>query len=200
MSESGGEGLFGGLFGRGAVSVGDRDWLQAMLDAEAALARALERAGLAERGAGAAVTAAAQAASFDAAEIGRQATLTGNPVPALVRALSDGLPAAAREAVHRGATSQDIIDTALMLLAARAVKAIEADVVTAAEQRRRRIAAGRRLHQPRRGPLAAASGHPSPGTQMIHDVSQRARGLHDVVNGAEQGGIRSDRDPGIPGR
>ncbi len=50
MSESGTEGLFGGLFGRGAVGVGDRDWLQAMLDTEAALARALERAGLADAG------------------------------------------------------------------------------------------------------------------------------------------------------
>ncbi len=134
MSESGTEGLFGGLFGRGAVGVGDRDWLQAMLDTEAALARALERAGLAAAGAGAAVTAAAQADQFDAAEIGRQATLAGNPVPALVRALSDRLPATAREAVHRGATSQDIIDTALMLLARHAVEVIDADIAAAADQ------------------------------------------------------------------
>ena len=40
-------GLFGGVFGRGGVEVGDTAWLQAMLDAEAGLARALERAGLA---------------------------------------------------------------------------------------------------------------------------------------------------------
>jgi 3-carboxy-cis,cis-muconate cycloisomerase len=134
VSESGTEGLFSGLFGRGAVRVGDRDWLQAMLDTEAALARALERAGLAEAGAGAAVTAAAHADLFDAAAIGRQATLTGNPVPALVRALSDGVAAGAREAVHRGATSQDIIDTALMLLARRALEVIDADLAVAAEQ------------------------------------------------------------------
>ena len=59
-----------------------------MLDTEAALARALERAGLAPAGAGAAVTAAARASAIDAAELGRQAALTGNPVPALVRALA----------------------------------------------------------------------------------------------------------------
>ena len=50
MSESGG--LFGGIFARGAVDTGDAAWLQAMLDTEAALARALERAGLAAAGRG----------------------------------------------------------------------------------------------------------------------------------------------------
>jgi 3-carboxy-cis,cis-muconate cycloisomerase len=128
------DGLFSQLFGRGAVAVGDEDWLQAMLDAEAALARALERAGLAADGAGAAVTAAARAGQFDAAELGREAALTGNPVPALVRALSARVPAAAREAVHHGATSQDIIDTAAMLLARRAVEVITADLRAAADQ------------------------------------------------------------------
>ncbi len=132
MSASRADELFGGLFGRGAVSVGDQDWLQAMLDTEAALARALERGGLAAPGAGAAVTAAARAPMFDVAELGRQATLTGNPVPALVRALSDIVPTTARSAIHRGATSQDIIDTALMLLARRAIDVIESDLAAVA--------------------------------------------------------------------
>jgi 3-carboxy-cis,cis-muconate cycloisomerase len=126
--------LFGGLFSRGAVGVGDVDWLQALLDTEAALARAAERAGLAAAGAGAAVTAAARADRFDVAEIGRQAALTGNPVPALVRALSAHVPAGAQAAVHVGATSQDIIDTAVMLLAGRAIVAISADLATAADR------------------------------------------------------------------
>src|ERR1035441_9258398 len=56
------QGLFAGIFGRGGVDTGDEAWLQALLDTEAALARALERAGLAEPGAGATVTAAAPAA------------------------------------------------------------------------------------------------------------------------------------------
>jgi 3-carboxy-cis,cis-muconate cycloisomerase len=110
-------GLFAGLFAHGGVDAGDLAWLRAMLDTEAALARALERAGLAEPGAGAAVTAAARAGNFDAGELGRQAALTGNPVPALVRALTAMVPASAAAAVHRGATSQDIVDTAMMLLA-----------------------------------------------------------------------------------
>jgi len=103
-----------------------------MLDAEAALARALERTGQAPPGSGAAVTAAARAERFDAAEIGRQAALTGNPVPALVRALSAQIDQDARAAVHQGATSQDIIDTAMMLLARRALRATEAHLSAAA--------------------------------------------------------------------
>jgi len=128
------DGLFGELFGRGGAGPSDQDWLQAMLDTEAALARAVERAGLAPAGAGAAVTAAARAENFDVAHIGRAAVLIGNPVSALVRALSAAVPPAAREAVHRGATSQDIIDTAVMLLARRGADVIDADLVAAADQ------------------------------------------------------------------
>jgi 3-carboxy-cis,cis-muconate cycloisomerase len=133
VTDSGG-GLFGELFGRGLAGPSDRDWLQAMLDTEAALARALERAGLAPAGAGAAVTAAATADNFDVAEIGRAAVLIGNPVAALVRALTAAVPPDAREAVHRGATSQDIIDTAVMLLARRGIEAIGADLRAAADR------------------------------------------------------------------
>jgi 3-carboxy-cis,cis-muconate cycloisomerase len=133
VSDCGREGLFDGLFGRGAVGTSDRDWLQAMLDTEAALARAVERAGLAPAGSGAAVTDAARADQFDIAEIGRAAAIAGDPVPALVRALTAKLPSDARDAVHRGATSQDIIDTAAMLLARRAIDAIGAELVAAAD-------------------------------------------------------------------
>jgi 3-carboxy-cis,cis-muconate cycloisomerase len=134
VSGSGREGLFDALFGRGAVGAGDLDWLQALLDVEAALARAAERAGLTGPGTGAAVTGAARAQQFDAAEIGRRAALTGNPVPALVSALTALLPADAKAAVHVGATSQDIIDTAVMLLVKRAIAAINADLATAADK------------------------------------------------------------------
>ncbi len=125
-------GLFGGIFGRGGADVCDAAWLQAMLDTEAALARALERAGLASGGAGAAVTAAATADRFDPDDLGRQAALTGNPVPALVRALTAMLPESAAAALHQGATSQDIIDTAMMLLARTALDAVLTSLSAAA--------------------------------------------------------------------
>jgi 3-carboxy-cis,cis-muconate cycloisomerase len=125
-------GLFGAVFGRGGVEAGDTAWLQAMLDAEAALARALERAGLTPAGSGEAVTAAARAENFDPNELGGYAALTGNPVPGLARALARLVPQTAAGAVHRGATSQDILDTAAMLLAKRAIAVIDADLAAAA--------------------------------------------------------------------
>jgi 3-carboxy-cis,cis-muconate cycloisomerase len=135
-------GLFDGVFSRGAAATGSQAWLRAMLDTEAALARALERAGLAPTGAGGAVTAAA-AGAFDAGALGRQAALSGNPVPGLVAALRRAVPPDAADTVHRGATSQDIIDTAAMLLARGALEAIAGDLAAAADGCARLAAAHR---------------------------------------------------------
>jgi 3-carboxy-cis,cis-muconate cycloisomerase len=154
MSSLGRSGLFGRLFDNGQAGTGDQEWLQAMLDVEAALARALERAGLAAQGSGSAVTAAARADLFDIADIGSRAALTGNPVPAVVRALSAGLPPDAAAAVHRGATSQDIIDSAAMLIARSVLDAVLADLADAAaaaarlaETHRNTVMIGRTLLQ-----------------------------------------------------
>jgi 3-carboxy-cis,cis-muconate cycloisomerase len=128
--------LLGGVFSRGDVATGDGAWLQALLDAEAGLARALERAGLAPPGAGAAVTRVAVAADLSAgevAEVARASELTGNPVPGLARVLGRRVPGFAAPAVHRGATSQDIMDTAAMLLARRATRVIRRDLMAAGE-------------------------------------------------------------------
>ncbi|MBV9792679.1 MAG: 3-carboxy-cis,cis-muconate cycloisomerase [Actinobacteria bacterium] len=124
--------LFGGVFGHSQVEAGDAAWLRAMLDTEAALARAAERAGLVPAGAGAAVTAAAEPGRFDLAELGELSALTGNPVPGLSRALARQVPGPLAGAVHKGATSQDIIDTAAMVLAQRALAVIGADLAAAA--------------------------------------------------------------------
>jgi len=127
--------IFGGAFARGGVVADDAAWLRALLDVEAALARAVERAGLAPKGAGAVVTAAAADASrFDIAALSQSTALTGNPVPGLARLLTVAVAdRAARSAVHRGATSQDIMDTAAMLLARDALGRAAADLAAAAE-------------------------------------------------------------------
>ncbi len=145
--------LFGGVFSRGDAA-GDQAWLRAMLDTEAALARATERAGLAPVGAGQAVTAAAVPENFDLAELGDLAALTGNPVPALSRALARLVPGPAAGAVHQGATSQDIVDTAAMLLARRGLDVIGTELAAAAtatarlaQQHRSTIMIGRTLLQ-----------------------------------------------------
>jgi 3-carboxy-cis,cis-muconate cycloisomerase len=95
-------------------AVDDRAWLAAMLDAEAALARAQARVGVIPAEAAEAVAAACRIERFDVTEIGRAARVDGNPVPALVAA-------ADCEWFHHGATSQDIVDTAAMLVAQRVV-------------------------------------------------------------------------------
>jgi len=128
-------GLFGGVFTRGA-DTSDVAWLRVMLDTEAALARALERAGLAPAGSGAEVTKAAAAEDFDRDELGRMSVLTGNPVPGLARALTrkvGGSSAQAARVVHRGASSQDIMDTAAMLLAREAMTTTVRDLEQAAD-------------------------------------------------------------------
>jgi 3-carboxy-cis,cis-muconate cycloisomerase len=130
MSE---RGLFGGVFARGAVVIDDAAWLRALLAVEAGLARAVERAGLAPPGSGAAVTAVAVPQNFDIAELGELAARTGNPVPALVRQLSELVGEDGKTAVHRGATSQDIIDTAVMLLADQVTGAVTAELREASQ-------------------------------------------------------------------
>lgn len=124
---------FWGLFEAGTVTIDDRAWLQAMLDTEAALARAAERAGLALPGSGAAVTAVASVSFMEKASLGVSAAAAGNPIPALVKAMTGLVPSGAAQAIHLGATSQDIIDTAAMLLARQAIDATLADLAAAAE-------------------------------------------------------------------
>lgn len=135
--------------------VSDGAWLQAMLDAEAALARAQARLGTMPEPAAQVITDCARAELFDLRAIAVAARETGNPVVALVRALTALVvkqdPAAA-EYVHRGSTSQDILDTGVMLVAGRALRLIEADLTLTAgslgrlaAQHRDTVMAGRTL-------------------------------------------------------
>ena len=116
--------LFDGVFARGAAAaeVGSAAWLQAMLDAEAALARAGARAGVVPAQAADEIAAACRAEHFDAAALGRAAAGSGNPVVPLVQALRAAVGDGAAACVHRGATSQDILDSAAMLVARRALE------------------------------------------------------------------------------
>ncbi len=131
-------GLLTGIYARGeaAALVSDETcWLAAMLDVEAALARACAGEGLIPAQAADAIVAACRATErFDLQTLGVEAALHATPIPGLVRALREtvGEPYAAH--VHHGATSQDIVDTALMLMAARALVPIIADARAAADQ------------------------------------------------------------------
>jgi 3-carboxy-cis,cis-muconate cycloisomerase len=100
-----------------------------MLDFEAALARAVAPAEAAE-----AIAAACVAdEGFDLEEIGRSTADKGTPVPGLLKQLRAKLPDEAAAHVHRGATSQDVVDSAAMLVARRALVPLLEDLGAAAD-------------------------------------------------------------------
>jgi 3-carboxy-cis,cis-muconate cycloisomerase len=116
-------------------AVGDDAFLQAMLDAEAGLVRAQARLGVVPQQHADTITAVADARRLDLDAIARRATETANPVVALVAALTSAVAAVdptAAEYVHRGSTSQDILDTALTMVAQRALHIIDADLAATA--------------------------------------------------------------------
>nr|WP_225954013.1 3-carboxy-cis,cis-muconate cycloisomerase [Kibdelosporangium phytohabitans] len=116
--------------------VSDTAWLQAMLDTEAALARAQSRIGTVPEWAAEAITSAARAERLDLTALSVAARETANPVVGLVASLTRlvgaGNPDAA-EFVHRGSTSQDIFDTATMVIAHHALRIIRADLARMAD-------------------------------------------------------------------
>src|SRR5262249_8580736 len=117
--------LFGEVLARGEVpaAVGDDAWLAAMLQGEAALAQVPAFTGLLDPAAADAIGAAcAHPEAFPVAAIGAGAAARGNPVVPLVEALRGAVPAVAAGAVHRGAASQDVLDTAGMLVVSRALR------------------------------------------------------------------------------
>ncbi|MFJ1805826.1 MULTISPECIES: 3-carboxy-cis,cis-muconate cycloisomerase [unclassified Streptomyces] len=111
-----------------ASATGDSAYLRALLDAEAALTRAQETLGLAPQGAGAAVTSAADDGGFDPRSLAGRARGGGNPVIPLVSDLTKAVGEEYGPYVHRGATSQDIMDTATMLVAVRSLDLLLADL------------------------------------------------------------------------
>ena len=128
--------MFDAIFAPQALldELGDRAWLQAMLDTERALAEAEATAGVIPAAAAGAIAAACRAELFDSDLIAREGRGVGNPAEPLVRALRAAVGGDAAGYVHYGATSQDIVDTAAMLVSRRALELVLADVaaVTAA--------------------------------------------------------------------
>ena len=123
-----------------AAAVSDRAWLAALLEAERALAAAQ----------GADIAAACDPDLYDVDALAAAGRAGGNPVIPLVQAMRER----AGEAVHRGATSQDILDTASVLVARDALRLVRADLDLLAErcarladEHRATVTAGRTLLQ-----------------------------------------------------
>ncbi|MBZ6101548.1 3-carboxy-cis,cis-muconate cycloisomerase [Streptomyces olivaceus] len=126
-----------------ASATGDRAYLRALLDAEAALTRAQAAVGAAPAEAADAVSGAADPAAFDARSLAERARAGGNPVIPLVADLTAAVGEPYGPYVHRGATSQDVLDTATTLVAARALDLLLPDL-TRTERALARLAAEHR--------------------------------------------------------
>ncbi|HEX3498340.1 MAG TPA: 3-carboxy-cis,cis-muconate cycloisomerase [Stellaceae bacterium] len=122
--------IFADLFGSKAMRelFSDRRRLQCMLDVEAALARTQARLGVIPAAAAQAITAAATVDRLKLSEIAASTVVVGYPVVALVKALGAVAGKEAARYVHWGATTQDIVDTALVLQIRAALELVESSV------------------------------------------------------------------------
>jgi len=140
-----------------AAETGDVAVLRAILDAEVGLAAAQARSGLVPEAAAAVIRSVAADVVIDIAEAARRSRSDGNPIIPLLsdlRAAVAGADPGAAGLVHLGATSQDILDTALMLVAQRSIRILSTDLDTAvsaladlADRHRTTVMAGRTLTQ-----------------------------------------------------
>ena len=114
----------------------DQGRVQAMLDFEAALARAEAHVGLIPQSAVAPIEAACRAGHYDFTALGEAIATAGNSAIPLVKALGKQIATTDAEAeryVHLGATSQDVMDTGLVLQLRRALELIESDLAQLGE-------------------------------------------------------------------
>lgn len=148
--------LLGGLFGSDEMRAifDERGFVQKMLDVEAALARVEARLGIIPQGSADAISAAARVERIPLAEIGASTRTVGYPVVGLVKALGRAAGSEAVRHVHWGATTQDIMDTALVLqmreglaLIERRLRALIAALADHARQHRATVMAGRSFLQ-----------------------------------------------------
>jgi 3-carboxy-cis,cis-muconate cycloisomerase len=144
--------VFGGLFGSDAMRAvfSEEGFVQKMLDVEAALARVEARLGLIPAASADAITAAAKLERVSLAEIGKSARNVGYPVVGLVKALGRAAGGDASRHVHWGATTQDIMDSALVLqmrdglaLIETSLRRVIADLAEQTRRHRGTVMAGR---------------------------------------------------------
>jgi len=121
---------FSGLFVPEAIAAttSGEAWLRAMLEFEAALADAEAEAGLIPADAAAAIRSGCDEGGFDVERLAAEGRKAANPVVPLVAALRGKVGEETAEFVHHGATSQDAMDSAAMLVASRALGVIRGDL------------------------------------------------------------------------
>jgi 3-carboxy-cis,cis-muconate cycloisomerase len=114
-----------------AAASSDAAVVRAILDTEVALVAAQARLGLAPEQAAATIHSVAAQIEIDVSDVAKRARAGGNPVIPLLadfRAAVSNSDSSAVAFVHLGATSQDILDTALVLVAQRSIRIIVDDL------------------------------------------------------------------------
>ena len=131
-------------------AVSGRSWLEAMLETERALAAAGASVGLVPDSSAQAIAAAcADAEGYSWDELLGEGRAVGNPAEPLVRALRARVGDEHERFVHLGATSQDVLDTAAMLVSRNAVALVLGHADAAAD------ACARLAREHRSTPMAA---------------------------------------------
>jgi 3-carboxy-cis,cis-muconate cycloisomerase len=125
--------LFDKLFRYEAIDriFSDQQYIQHLLEFEAALARAEAKAGVIPAPDAPIIAAACQAEQFNIEELAAQAALSGNVVIPLVKKLTELVASQNKDAarfVHWGATSQDAMDTTVVLQLRRALEIVDQDL------------------------------------------------------------------------
>ena len=136
----------------------DRSVLQAMLDFEVALARAEAELGIIPQSAVRAIAHCSDAEEYDAGIQAKETLRAGTPGIPLVKALRKRVQqedARAADFVHWGATSQDVADTALILLLKKSAAILDGDLARIEKalrplvaKHRKTVMLGRTLLQP----------------------------------------------------
>jgi 3-carboxy-cis,cis-muconate cycloisomerase len=169
------EGLFDGIYCRGeaAAAVSDLAWTQAMLDVEAALGGE-----------------SVDASEVDLARLGLEAAKHASPVVPLAAEFRD---------THAGATSQDILDTAMMLVAKRSLGPLLEDASAAADaaaaladRHRAAPTMGRTLLQ---DAIPTSFGLKAAG--WMNAIDQARRQAQAVPLVVQMGGPVGHREPGV---
>ncbi len=128
--------IFGNLFGAPDLKriFSDAERFQRMLDVEAALARVQGRLDIIPAAAAQSISANAKVSILDMAKMRHATERAGFPVIPLVAALSEACGKADGRYVHWGATTQDIVDTGLVLQMRDGLTIIERELGQAVER------------------------------------------------------------------
>jgi 3-carboxy-cis,cis-muconate cycloisomerase len=126
--------IFGALWSTAEMRAlfADATQLQLMLDVESALARVEARLGLVPQEVARAITRAARVENLRIERIAEGTRETGVPVPVLVSELGRAAGEEAARYIHLGATTQDILDTALVLEMRPALEYLRRDLIALA--------------------------------------------------------------------